>query len=62
MDISNDKIINQIIDLIAQGYIIEIEYNLPATTYGVAVSKSFLVPKGTAININKVWFRYSEGG
>ncbi len=58
-NMTNEQVIQEVIDLVTQGYLIEVEYVLSAKQYGVEVSRSFLVPKDTAININN--FRMITG-
>lgn len=48
--LTTEKILQEIFDLIKEGELIEIEYQLSTMDYR---TKSFILPKGTSINISK---------
>lgn len=50
LEFTGEEILHEIFDLIENGQLVEIEYELPTMMYR---TKSFILPKGTAININK---------
>lgn len=51
MDINSETILDQIDDLVNEGWLVEIEYILPLTEYRV---KLFYLPKNTSINITSL--------
>lgn len=48
---TGDEILSCIFDMISEGELVEVEYELPLMTYR---TKSFILPRGTSININKI--------
>lgn len=54
LDLQGEEILQHIFHMIENGELVEIEYELPAMRYR---TKSFILPRGTTINVNKAIMR-----